>query len=80
MASSKHVAVAKRAAEESMVLLKNENNILPFDKTKTDKIVVLGVLGDTENIGDHGSSKVHPYCNYATQRINEENAKSTDTF
>lgn len=25
------------------------------------KIVVLGVLGDTENIGDHGSSKVHPY-------------------
>ena len=61
VASSKHVAVAKRAAEESMVLLKNENNILPFDKTKTDKIVVLGVLGDTENIGDHGSSKVHPY-------------------
>lgn len=56
-----HTAVAKRAAQESMVLLKNENNILPWKKEKTEKIVVLGVLGDTENIGDHGSSKVHPY-------------------
>lgn len=44
-----------------MVLLKNENHVLPLDKEKTEKIVVLGVLGDTENIGDHGSSKVHPY-------------------
>jgi beta-glucosidase len=44
-----------------MVLLKNDGNILPLDKEKTEKILVLGVLGDTENIGDHGSSKVHPY-------------------
>lgn len=56
-----HIAVAKRAAQESMVLLKNEGNILPLSKEKTDKILVLGVLGNTENIGDHGSSKVHPY-------------------
>lgn len=61
LASSAHCQLARRAAEESMVLLKNEGNVLPFDKQKTDKIVVLGVLGDTENIGDHGSSKVHPY-------------------
>ncbi len=61
LACPEHITVAKRAAEESMVLLKNEGNILPFDKSKTDKILVLGVLGDTENIGDHGSSKVHPY-------------------
>ena len=53
--------MAKRAADEAMVLLKNENNVLPFSKQTTDKIVVLGVLGDTENIGDHGSSRVHPY-------------------
>lgn len=56
-----HIQTARRAAEESMVLLKNKNNILPFSKETTGKIVVLGVLGDTENIGDHGSSKVHPY-------------------
>jgi Beta-glucosidase-related glycosidases len=61
VACPEHIAVAKRAAEESMVLLKNENHVLPFDREKTENIVVLGVLGDTENIGDHGSSKVHPY-------------------
>lgn len=61
VACPKHIAVARRAAEESMILLKNEGNVLPFNKEKTEKIVVLGVLGDTENIGDHGSSKVHPY-------------------
>ncbi len=55
-----HRALARRAAEEAMVLLKNDGGVLPFRKEKTDKIVVLGVLGDTENIGDHGSSKVHP--------------------
>lgn len=61
LACDKHVAVARRAAWESMVLLKNKGSVLPFDKEKTEKIVVLGVLGDIENIGDHGSSKVHPY-------------------
>ena len=61
LASKEHIAVARRAAEESMVLLKNEGNVLPLKKEKTEKILVLGVLGDTENIGDHGSSKVHPY-------------------
>ena len=61
LACSKHCALARRAAEESMTLLKNEANVLPLDKAKTGKIVVLGVLGNTENIGDHGSSKVHPY-------------------
>ena len=61
LACDKHVQVAKRAAQESMVLLKNEGKVLPLDKQKTEKIVVLGVLGDIENIGDHGSSKVHPY-------------------
>ncbi len=55
-----HIEIARRAAEESMVLLKNEGRVLPFNKKKMDKILVLGVLGDTENIGDHGSSRVHP--------------------
>ncbi len=61
LASPEHIALAKRAAEESMVLLKNENQVLPLDKKKTEKILVLGKLGDTQNIGDHGSSMVHPY-------------------
>lgn len=61
IACPKHIEIARRAAEESMVLLKNRDNVLPFSKENTKRIVVLGVLGDTENIGDHGSSKVHPY-------------------
>lgn len=61
IACPEHIALARRAAEESMVLLKNKDGVLPFSKQDTKRIVVLGVLGDTENIGDHGSSKVHPY-------------------
>ena len=61
LACGKHIAIAKRAAEESMVLLKNENHVLPLDKKSTYRIVVLGELGNAQNIGDHGSSMVHPY-------------------
>ncbi len=62
-----------------MVLLKNENHVLPLDKEKTEKIVVLGVLGDTENIGDHGSSKVHPYYTVTPFKgLMKKNAESTD--
>lgn len=53
-----HIALAKRAAEESITLLQNEN-VLPFDK-KIKKLAVLGKLADYENIGDHGSSCVYP--------------------
>lgn len=60
IACPEHIQLAREAAEQSMVLLKNEGRVLPFDKEKTKRIVVLGALGDTENIGDHGSSKVHP--------------------
>lgn len=54
-----HISLAKRAAEESITLIKNEN-VLPFDKTSVKKLAVLGKLADYENIGDHGSSCVYP--------------------
>ncbi len=56
-----HIALAKLAAEKSMTLIKNEDKVLPFSKEKTKKVVVLGKLGNTENIGDHGSSRVFPH-------------------
>jgi len=40
--TKKHQDLAKRMAEESLVLLKNENTILPIDIDKTKKITVLG--------------------------------------
>jgi beta-glucosidase len=39
---SSHTALAELAAEESMVLLKNQNNTLPIDRTKVQKIAVIG--------------------------------------
>jgi beta-glucosidase len=37
-----HIALAKKVAEQSMVLLKNSNNVLPLDKSKYSSIMVLG--------------------------------------
>lgn len=50
MRSPEHLAVARKASAESMVLLKNENNVLPFDLQKNTKIAVIGPNG---NYGKH---------------------------
>lgn len=55
-----HADLALEAAEKSMVLMQNNQSILPFDKTAIKNILVVGNLAITENIGDHGSSRVHP--------------------
>jgi len=40
--NSAHVALARKAAQQSMVLLKNDNNVLPLKKTNYSSIMVLG--------------------------------------
>jgi beta-glucosidase len=40
--SDEHVKVAKQASHECLVLLKNEDNILPLDRTKLKTILVTG--------------------------------------
>jgi len=42
-----HREAAKTAAERSAVLLKNQNNLLPLNKTAYKKIAVIGPLGDS---------------------------------
>ncbi|MFX1378606.1 MAG: beta-glucosidase [Promethearchaeota archaeon] len=54
-----HLNVALEAAEKSMVLLKNENNILPLKKAKLNKLGIFGRLARLRNTGDHGSSNVN---------------------
>lgn len=49
-----HVALAKQIADESIVLLKNENNLLPLDVSKYKKIALLGPNVDTGIAGDYG--------------------------
>lgn len=61
VASKEHIELAKKVASESMVLLKNEGNILPLAPEKLKKVAVIGKLAIEENIGDmKGSSAVHP--------------------
>ena len=53
--------VARQEAEDGMVLLKNNRNILPFDKTKLKTIAVIGPDAFPAVIGGGGSSLVNPY-------------------
>ena len=41
-----HKEIAKRVAQESVVLLKNANNFLPLKKASLKSIAVLGPLDD----------------------------------
>ena len=53
--------MAREVAEKSMVLIKNQGQVLPFNKS-VKRVLVLGKLADQENTGDHGSSRVYaPY-------------------
>ncbi|MFX1497744.1 MAG: beta-glucosidase [Promethearchaeota archaeon] len=53
-----HIQLAQKIAEKSMVLLKNEQDILPLQKEHLKKIAVIGRLAELKNTGDHGSSRV----------------------
>lgn len=55
-----HVALAREAAVKSVVLLKNEGDVLPLERDRIKRLAVIGQLADSANIGDHGSSRVHP--------------------
>ncbi len=60
IACKEHISLAREVAEKSITLLKNENSLLPFDVRKIKSIAVIGDLAGEENIGDNGSSQVHP--------------------
>lgn len=51
--SAKHIALAKEMADESTILLKNENNILPLDLSKYKSIAVLGPNSNQAVYGDY---------------------------
>jgi beta-glucosidase len=64
--SDEHRALAREVAQKSIVLLKNEAvekggpPLLPVDKSKIRRIVLVGKLAATPNTGDRGSSMVRP--------------------
>lgn len=60
IACEEHTTLAREAAEKSMVLLKNDGPLLPFDCRDSLQIAVLGKMAGRANIGDRGSSGVFP--------------------
>jgi beta-glucosidase len=53
--------VALQAARESIVLLKNTNNLLPFDKSKVKNIAVIGPNGHNTPVLGGGSATIYPF-------------------
>jgi beta-glucosidase len=52
--------ISRRIAEQSTVLLKNENGLLPLDKAKVHSIAIIGLHADTSMISGGGSAQVDP--------------------
>ena len=52
-----HVSLARKIAEESIVLLQNENNILPLQMNKLKSTAVIGPNADQVQFGDYTWSR-----------------------
>ncbi|HOX37605.1 MAG TPA: glycoside hydrolase family 3 C-terminal domain-containing protein [Candidatus Brocadiia bacterium] len=60
IACREHEELALEAACKGIVLLKNENSILPLNRGGLKSIAVIGELAGMANLGDKGSSRVRP--------------------
>ncbi len=58
--SPEHRALARTVAQRSTVLLRNRDGLLPLDPARLNRVAVLGRLAAEANLGDGGSSDVHP--------------------
>jgi beta-glucosidase len=56
-----HQAIARQAAAESIVLLKNDGDILPLDSNTPNKIAIIGPNAKTAQIMGGGSARVNPH-------------------
>jgi beta-glucosidase len=54
--SAEHRALALRAAHEAIVLLKNENNLVPLDRTKLHSIAVIGPNAARVDLGEYSGT------------------------
>src|ERR1043166_3921592 len=56
-----HQATARKVAEESFVLLKNDNNVLPLDISKIKSIAVVGENGAQLQAYGGGSARIKTF-------------------
>jgi len=54
------LAIARMIEEQSIVLLKNSNNLLPLDRSKVGSIAIIGKNADMGMISGGGSAQVDP--------------------
>lgn len=52
-----HDALALKAAEKSIVLLKNQDRLLPLDKSRVKHVAVVGPLAKGRNLGGYSTGK-----------------------
>lgn len=55
------ISLAQQIAEESIVLLKNSDNLLPLDKKKIKSVAVIGPNADKVQFGDYSITKNNDY-------------------
>ena len=59
--SAEHIQLSLEAARKGIVLLKNDKNILPLDKSKIKKIAIRGAAAKLTPVGeDLGSGQIYP--------------------
>lgn len=63
--------MARKIEEESIVLLKNNDNLLPITKEKYKKIVVIGEYAEKSVISGYGSARVYPADNMIESPLDE---------
>ncbi len=54
-----HAALARKVADEAMVLLKNENNLLPLDATRIKTLAVIGPNADKVRLGGYSGTPAY---------------------
>lgn len=59
MHTPESVALSRKIADESTVLLKNDGNLLPLDKSKYKSIAILGPNADQVQFGDYTWSRLN---------------------
>jgi beta-glucosidase len=61
------LVTSRKIAEESIVLLKNEHNLLPLDRAKVGAIAIIGAGADYGMLSGAGSAQVDPPGSFATK-------------
>ena len=81
--NDQHRQLAQQAAEKAMVLLKNDNNLLPLDSRKVKSIALIGphvdevLLGGYSDVPKHAVSILQGLQEYLGEGINIRHEKGT---